>query len=237
MFKKAFKIVSLMAIAFVALSSCNQSEETESQNDFASNDTLQVSEVQSKLGVSEMLGVQKSVITCFYGAHTRAENLMSEGEAKKIFEPLIEDGNNIRAQIQESVQKGEFEMSELELQQLSEMTDEQLAQLSFVIYNIENPATMEMVFNMIESQWQDDPILLDEPTAYTRAQLLDCLSFAIGLDAVSGLWGYISGTAGLITAKTAWGIAAAFIGRTLGWVGLAYTAYQYADCLHSKYGK
>lgn len=44
--------------------------------------------------------------------------------------------------------------------------------------------------------------------------------FNTQFDAFSGAFGYITGTAGLITARTALQLGVAVVGRTLGWVGV-----------------
>ena len=47
--------------------------------------------------------------------------------------------------------------------------------------------------------------------------------------------GYISGTAAMMSARTALQLAGAFVGRTLGWVGVAWALYDFGKCVHDRH--
>lgn len=228
--KVLFPFMFLMG--FTMLSSCTNNEESDSNT---KNESPKVSGIQSTLRRSEMLDVQKSIVGCFYGAHRRAEEVLSETDAKQMLSPLVADGTAIVGQIQEAAKAGELEMTAQEALQLETMTDEQLAKLSFVVYNLNDPLMMDELFSYIQQEIGSNAIpISDEPGAYTKKELVDCLTVAFGLGTIFGLYSYIDGTYTIMTASTAFQIARGFIGRTMGWIGLAYAAYEYGNCLHSK---
>ena len=55
---------------------------------------------------------------------------LTEEEAREALQPLIEDGGNIRSQITSSINQGTDELTEEELQTLTNMGDLDLALLS-----------------------------------------------------------------------------------------------------------
>ena len=230
--KNLSSVLSLLVVVLLTMTSCDSNEQSENDQ----NNTLKTStEIRSTLSHNDFLNVQKSIISRFYGAHTRAEEVLSETEAQQMLDPLAIDGAAIVDQIQGAVQAGEFEITAAEALQLEELSSEQLAELSFVINNLNNPSVMDELFSYIHQNIDPDmPPILYEPGAYTRQDLVDCLTVAFGLAVISGLWGYIDGTYSLMTATTAFNIVRALVSRTLSWVGIAYAAYEYANCLHSK---
>lgn len=229
--KKVF-ISFMFLVGVTMLFSCDNIIE----NDYnVNNATETITEVQSTLTRSEMLNVQKSLVGCFYGAHRRAEEVLSESDAQEMLIPLVEDGTAIVGQIQEAVKTGQLEITAQEAVQLEAMTDEQLAELSLVVYNLNDPFMMDELFAYIQQEIDTNAIpISDEPGAYTKKELVDCLTVAFGLGTIFGLYSYIDGTYTIMTASTAFQIARGFIGRTMGWIGLAYAAYEYGNCLHSK---
>ena len=214
------------------LSSCDKNE----GNDCTTNKAKEtVTEVQSTLTRSEMLNVQKSLVGRFYGSHRRAEEMLSESDAQEMLTPLVEDGTAIVGQILEAAKVGQLEITTQEVLQLETMTGEQLAELSLVVYNLNDPFMMDGLFSYIQQEIDTNAIpISDMPGAYTKKELVDCLTVAFGLGSISGLYSYIDGTYTIMTANTAFQIARGFIGRTMGWIGLAYAAYEYGNCLHSK---
>lgn len=228
--KELFPFMFLMVT--IVFSSCANNEEGEN---YTKNETETVVGIQSTLSRSEMLNVQKSFVGCFYGAHRRAEEVLSESDAQQMLSPLVADGTAIVAQIQEAARSGELGMTAQESLQLETMTAEQLAELSFVVYNLNDPLMMDELFAYIQQEIDSNVMpLSDEPGAYSRKELVDCLTIAFGIGEISGLFGYLDGTYTVMTARTAFQIARGFVGRTLGWIGLAYTAYEYGNCLLSK---
>ena len=228
--KVLFPFMFLMGVTM--LSSCTNNEESDSNT---KNESPKVSGIQSTLRRSEMLDVQKSIVGCFYGAHRRAEEVLSETDAKQMLSPLVADGTAIVGQIQEAAKAGELEMTAQEALQLETMTDEQLAELSFVVYNLNDPLMMDELFSYIQQEIDSNAIpISDEPGAYTKKELVDCLTATIGATFGFGAFDYIWNTAELITAKTAFRLAMTFIGRTTGWISMAMAMYEYGNGLHSK---
>lgn len=104
---------------------------------------------------------------------------------------------------------------------LVNMTDDEIAGMAYYV-------------GVLESYKNDATLNSEMQMKYTKDELIDCLSFAIGFSAISSIYRYLDGTASLMTAKTAFQIGRGLIGRTLGWVGLAIVTYDYVDCLRSK---
>lgn len=226
--KQIFKLSSLMLFVVICFTACNNCD--------MENIEVREPEIHSKLTLSQIIDLQKAIINRFYGQTRSAEELISEEEAKVLLAPFVEDGKYIRTQLLESIENKAIEISHGESLQLSEMTEEQLAGLSFAVSNLNNPNVMSDLFNEIEIY--NIGALLDNgkmTTSYTKAELWDCLTFTLGFSTVGSLYSYFTGTAGLITARTAWELATAFGSRTFGWVGLVIVVYEYTDCLRSKH--
>lgn len=162
--------------------------------------------------------INKKMQDLFNVSRTNSAVSITEEQAMDILSPLIPQGLSIRNQIVNNAELGNLNISADELQLLLNMDDSQLAELAYYIVTVAD----------IDPELYDDGM-----KKYTGQQLLDCLSTAIGLDAVTGLWGYIDGTATLVSASSAWTIGRALIGRTLGWVGVAYAIYSYVECLNN----
>lgn len=225
--KQFFKWSSLLLFIVICFTACNNRD--------MENIEVREPEIHSKLTQPQIIDLQKAIINRFYGQTRTAEELISEEEAKVLLAPFVEDGKYIRSQLLESIGNKAIEVSHGESLQLSEMTEEQLAGLSFAVSNLNNPNVMLDLFNEIEIY---NIGTLDNgkmTTSYTKAELWDCLTFTLGFSTVGSLYSYFTGTAGLMTARTAWELATAFGSRTFGWVGLVIAVYEYTDCLRSKH--
>lgn len=143
---------------------------------------------------------------------------LTENEAKQILKPLINDGKNIQRQLLDKKTIVGFNTHELNF--VKDMTDVQLAELSFT-------------FNYVYKN------------SMNESQILECLKYAIGIQGLSdlvkngfeiggGFYTYYNGTRMLMTAKTARQIICAFAKRTLGWVGIAWVIYDFSECMNKK---
>lgn len=82
---------------------------------------------------------------------------------------------------------------------------------------------------------KEEPLTIDgEPLRLTSADVKDCLSVSISVGVFGGLFDYGYGTYSLITARTALNIGLSLAGRTIGWVTLASSIYEFAKCLKKR---
>lgn len=148
---------------------------------------------------------------------------LTENEAKQILKPLINDGKNIQRQLLDKKNIVGFNTHELDF--VKDMTDDQLAELSFT-------------FNYL---YKDS---INESQTEESGKVWECLKYAIGIQGLSdlvkgeielrGFKRYYNGTKMLMTAKTARQIICAFAKRTLGWVGIAWMIYDFSECMNKK---
>lgn len=148
---------------------------------------------------------------------------LTENEAKQILKPLINDGKNIQRQLLDKKNIVGFNTHELDF--VKDMTDDQLAELSFT-------------FNCVYKN------SMNESQTEKSSKVWDCLLYAIGIQGISdlvkdgieinALCQYYNGTRMLMTAKTARQIICAFAKRTWGLVGIAWMIYDFSDCMNKK---
>lgn len=173
--------------------------------------------IESSISVNQMDSLS-NVIKNVINSSTRSLGCeLTENEAKQILKPLINDGKNIQRQLLDKKTIVGFNTHELNF--VKDMTDVQLAELSFT-------------FNYVYKN------------SMNESQILECLKYAIGLQGLSdlikngpeiyGLSQYYNGTRMLMTAKTARQIICAFAKRTLGWVAIAWMIYDFSDCMNKK---
>ena len=130
---------------------------------------------------------------------------------------------DIRDQLIEAAKNNELSISDEEFEDMQNMDDSQLAALAYFTFSLTDETLVE----------DDEDIELDED-ACTWKDIKDCLFEAVGRELVSGIEGYIQGTKTLMTATTALQIARGFFTRTLGWIGVAYSAYKFGRCLRNR---
>lgn len=82
---------------------------------------------------------------------------------------------------------------------------------------------------------ENDINLTPEQRELAKEDYIDCLAYGlIGVKGVPATADYMWFTGKLATATTAKQIAFAFFKRSLGWIGAAYAAYEYSECIKSK---
>lgn len=142
-----------------------------------------------------------------------------EAKAKEIFSPYVQDGITIRDEVIRCASEGSLNESSEDIQDFRNLDEVSLAGMAYYM----------SILTVVEKQ---EPLTIDEePLTLTMQGVCDCLSFAIGFKAATGLYNYVSGTRGIITASTAFDIGLSFMKRTLGWVGLAYCTYEFVHCI------
>lgn len=143
-----------------------------------------------------------------------------EAKAQEIFSPYVQDGITIRDEVIKCANAGTRNVSPEEMQNFENLDEVSLAGLAYYM----------SILTVVEKQ---EPLTIDgEPLRLTSADLKDCLSLSLGLDALSnGLYNYISGTYSLITARTAFAIGLGLAQRTFGWITLAHCTYEFLKCI------
>ncbi len=147
----------------------------------------------------------------------------SEEAAQEILQPLVVYGIDIRDQLIEAANNNDLSISDEELEDMQNMDDSQLAALAYFTFSLTDETLVE----------DDEDIELDED-AYTWKDIKDCLFEAVGVSIITDANKYISGTKTLMTATNALQIARGLIVRTVGWIGIAYSAYKFGKCLRNR---
>lgn len=179
--------------------------------------------IESSISVNQMDSLS-NVIRNVINSSTRSLGCeLTENEAKQILKPLINDGKNIQRQLLDKKNIVGFNTHELDF--VKDMTDDQLAELSFT-------------FNCVYKN------SMNESQTEKSSKVWDCLLYAIGIQGISdlvkdgieinALCQYYNGTRMLMTAKTARQIICAFAKRTWGLVGIAWMIYDFSDCMNKK---
>lgn len=209
-----FVICFFMVVFTIGVVSCTNDVNEDSIAD--ENDSSIVF-IESSISVNQMDSLS-NVIKNVINSSTRSLGCeLTENEAKQILKPLINDGKNIQRQLLDKKTIVGFNTHELNF--VKDMTDVQLAELSFT-------------FNYVYKN------------SMNESQIWECLKYAIGLQGLSdlikngpeiyGLSQYYNGTRMLMTAKTARQIICAFAKRTLGVVAIAWMIYDFSDCMNKK---
>lgn len=210
-----FVICFFMVVFTIGVVSCTNDVNEDSIAD--ENDSSIVF-IESSISVNQMDSLS-NVIKNVINSSTRSLGCeLAENEAKQILKPLINDGKNIQRQLLDKKTIVGFNTHELNF--VKDMTDVQLAELSFT-------------FNYVYKN------------SMNESQILECLKYAIGIQGLSdlvkngfeiggGFYTYYNGTRMLMTAKTARQIICAFAKRTLGWVGIAWVIYDFSECMNKK---
>lgn len=206
--KNLFCFFLLLSGVFLSLTSCSNDE----SDDFVkTNEEVVIKSTLNEETVSSVLNEINDLYE--YEIKTRSldgQLVVTELQAKEVLTPFIEEGENIRQQIIEDMKVNPDAYPADTEFFLSDMDDENLAELGFYVYEF---------YNNPNTEPQNTP------------KWFKCLGAAfVGVD---GLNAYLQGTKTLLTAKAALTIAKAFAKRSLGIVGTAWAIYDYYDCMNS----
>lgn len=183
------------------LISCSNDENTSNNSDKLdlSKKVLKFDEI--KLISQKVSKYQKEIVT------KRIDARSAEEEMQELLEPLVENGEDLHSEMITFLQEnGEFDNMTLEEQnELMNLDEQQLAELSFVMSNA-----------------YDARISIDP-------RIRACLSAAIGVTAIYDL---ISNTAALGTVETTIGALRLIGRRYLGWIGVGLMIMDFADCYY-----
>jgi hypothetical protein len=147
---------------------------------------------------------------------------VTENEAKEILTPLITNGQQIQQQFLEF--KDTLDLTDEEVLIVENLTESQLAELSFTLNTIYNDAV--------------------ETESISSEDIIECLKYATGIedlldileaaDEVENIKKIYQGTKMLMTAKTTKQIIRALAKRTSGYVGIVWMIYEFGDCINNR---
>ena len=140
----------------------------------------------------------------------------AEQRMQQIVTPLRDSGRRIRDAVLSSMEpNGEYDMTSSEI---DEMSDLDMVAISLIFSGL----------NQSHELNEDLPV----SQGWTTDQIVGCISSALGITAVAQI---ISSTSslGAVTTQGAIKIFKVVAKRYLGWIGVAFAAYQFVDCLAS----
>lgn len=148
----------------------------------------------------------------------------TEKSIEKSMQPMVKVGKEI---CQASLQTKDINVTLEEIQIIQSLTDEELAGIGFML-------------SVLCSDNNDADILHND--ALMQSKYIDCLYVALGIDGIidilqggGSIGAIISGTRGLINAKTMVQILKSLGLRYLGWIGVGMMVYDYADCVRNSH--
>lgn len=143
------------------------------------------------------------------GAISKMSQKQLNYEAEIILQPMVDSGQEIHDEMLNFLERsGELDnLSESEINQISNLTDEQLIELSFISYN-------QYQYTNSSVDW---------------GQVRSCASFALGIQGIRSLY---TNTLALGTVETMIGALKLIGKRYLGCIGVALMIYDFADCLY-----
>lgn len=219
--KKAVKTLSAL-ITLCALIACNP---VESQfADILQEDAILIN---SSLKGSEVHDIERTIVSRVNNA-TRSSELISDAEAKSLFTPLVEDGKKIKEQISRLADVGSLKMTTVDREYLDDLDEVSLAGLSYEMFTIMEALNVKEIQIVQESSLEKATVKKDENT---ESRFWPCLKEAFGFRVIGEVKAYVNGTKALVSASELWPIIKAAGTRWLGWAGLAYSVYQFVDCI------
>lgn len=155
-------------------------------------------------------------------------NQFSEDSCKKILEPLIIDGEQIKDKIiwqYDSLQMLGYQIEITEdIEYVRNLTNEELASLSFLVYNV-NTFDQNFLEENIYGAPLSDPYIYD---CQSSERILACATVALGWDEIKKL-----SVTGVVNATTIRSALMAIGKRYLGYVGVALMVYNFGVCISS----
>lgn len=218
-FSKLFALCLTACTLLICVTSCNN-DSSESASAAEQQDSLFCYE--SSITTEEYNDVTNQIHNAIKYSTRAAGEELTEEEARIVLKPFVKDGRQLQNQI--LLQQNELQLTPTEVSEIENMTEDQLAELSFTFQTIYNSAVTTQ--------------------SVSQQDIIDCLMVATGIDDfkdfVRDLFGsngaklYYQGTKMLITAKNARQLLVGFAKRTAGWVGVAWMVYEFGDCISSK---
>lgn len=197
--KKIFlSLVVMLILVTPIFTSCSNEEVKVENKEFDYSKLLLKSEVLNDV----LLKIEN-----YKNSSEQFRTINNEQEIITILQPLIQNGQIIHnAMVNQIISTEDFQnLTELEQQEILNLTDEQLAELSFIV----------------NFQYQTESVDWD--------RVRSCASFALG---VSGIRNLYLNTAALGTVQTMIGALKLIGKRYLGYVGIALMIYDFTDCVY-----
>jgi hypothetical protein len=203
---------SILAIFLISIVSCSTDEEIiEEVNSVSQTDVNYKKENIPELDISNFVLDKKTmdnVVNEISLIRADIEN-QSDKEIKRILTPILENGEILHNEMLTFLERnGELDkLTSSEVTEISNLTDEQLIELSFITYNQYQYSTSSVDWGQVRS----------------------CASFALGIQGIKTLY---TNTLALGTVETMIGALKLIGKRYLGYIGVALMIYDFADCLY-----
>lgn len=194
---KHFSILSLLCLALF----CSCSSEYIEQPEVKSDEFI----LKSGLNLATVSNLSKAIDKQF--SKTRStDNLLTEGEAKELLLPFLEDGKNIQKNILNAINT-----NSPVYQSYSKMTEQELIILSMLAISNEQHLGIRALADL------------------SSGDIINCIGSALGI--AGGIEGL--SISGLVSAQTGLQVLKAVAKRyAFGYIGLAISIYQFGDCIN-----
>lgn len=209
-------VIVTIALSLISCNDMNTSVE------FALDDTSKYVEFRTEITDSQYNNIVETICSSVTRSRRSTFQEISEEEAKQALTPFVNDGRVIKNQM--LINQCDLQLSEAEVYTLNQMTDDQLAELSFTMHSLSSNYT-----NLVSDDY------------------IDCLEYAIGITdfkqlvksgiGFTGIKELTKGTEILMTATTAKQIIKGLAKRAWGYASVAIMIYDFSDCLKSKQKK
>lgn len=224
------KVIIVMAV-LLSLSACS------SDSDYESSSKNIVPTQVTIDDKGENIAQQLSALFAKYdnkGSATRANGLIVDKnedkafaeEAQRIFAPFAVEGAQMREELLKGAAEGTVALTNEEMNDLKSLSNADLAGMAY--------------FTKVLSYYDDQPVS-NERVTYENNIVFNCLAEAIGVNDIKRLFENIThvghivhGTRMLMTARTGLRILKSLGLRYMGYIGMAYTVYEFARCVNDK---
>lgn len=222
--KKRFFLITLLVSlllgsASLSFYSCDNSI---CENDYSDNVLQPTVCINSSLTPDEYNNIVNSISNKIKYSTRSLGYEVTENEAKEILSPLITNGQQIQQQFLEF--KDTLELTDEEVLIVENLTEAQLAELSFTLNTIYNDAV--------------------ETESISSEDIIECLKYATGIEdlldflqavgEVESIKNIYQGTKMLMTAKTTKQIIRALARRTMGYAAIVWMVYDFGDCINKR---
>ena len=198
-----------VCLSSLFLSSCSNDENAPESN----SSTFMLKDNKNELDLTGLV-LKKEVMDKVVLELGEIRENISENDEEKIkliLQPVLENGKQLHLEMLSFLLKnGELDnLTPEDLELISNLTDEQLIELSFVTYN-------QSVYSTSSIDWP---------------RVRSCASFALGIQGIKTLY---TNTLALGTVETMVGALKLIDKRYLGYVGIALMVYDFMDCLYGE---
>lgn len=203
--------LSIFTSVFLFMSSCSNNNDDSFTEKSEVNQNYLLRENNKELDLTNLVikkEVMNNIVTEISLIKANINNVEEE-QVKSILNPLLENGKILHSEMLSFLERnGELQnLNSSEIEEITNLTDEQLIELSFITYNQSRYATSSIDWPRVRS----------------------CASFALGIQGIKTLY---TNTLALGTVETMVGALKLIGKRYLGYIGIALMIYDFMDCIY-----